>query len=265
MSIIINNSYSEVHHLYFGVAQDSVLGPALFNIYVRSFYTLIENEGFEIKGFADNHQIYASFAPSFEHHYLVTKFNNIFSTVNIWTSKYFLKLNPRKSQIIIFCTETLKRQLKIIGFFLDNTCIRLSNTVSNSGFILDSHLNFKQQVNNCVSSIFASIKNIARIKYYLTTKKLSILVSSLIVSKLDYCNSLYYGIKSFLLKKSQYAQNCAAILIFNWKKFDHVTDLFYELRWLPARYRIQNKICLLTYKCINSTFFHILMNCVLSF
>ena len=117
MSIKINNSYSEVHHLYSGVAQESVLGLALFNIYAHSFYTLIENEGFEIKGFADDHQMYASFAPSFEHHYLVTKFNNIFSTVNIWTSKYFLNLNPRKSQIIIFCTETLKRQLMIIGFF----------------------------------------------------------------------------------------------------------------------------------------------------
>ena len=150
MSIKINNSNSEVHYLYSGVAQGSVLGPALFNIYIRPFYTLIENEGFEIKGFADDHQIYALFAPSFEHHYSVTKLNNIFSIVNIWTSKYFLKLNPRKSQIIIFCTETLKRQLNIKGFFLNNTCIRFCNTVSNLGFILDSHLNFELQVNNCV-------------------------------------------------------------------------------------------------------------------
>ena len=83
LSVKINNSCSEVHQLHCDVTQGSVLGPALFNIYIRSFYTLIENEGFEIKGFAGDHQIYASFAPSFEHHYLVTKFNNIFSTVNI--------------------------------------------------------------------------------------------------------------------------------------------------------------------------------------
>ena len=127
--------------------------------------------------------------------------------------------------------------------------------MSNLGFIFDSHLNFEQQVNNCVSSIFASIKNFARKKYYLTKKELSILVSSLIVSKLDYCNSLYNGINSSLLKKLQYAQNSAARLIFNRKKFDHVTDLFYELHWLPVRYKTQNKICLLTYKCINSTLY----------
>ena len=99
MSIKINNSYSEVHHLYSGVAQGSVLIPEACSIqYLHSFYTLIENERIEIKGFADNHQLYASFAPLFEHHYSVTKFNNFFLTVNIWTSKYFLKLNPRKSQ-----------------------------------------------------------------------------------------------------------------------------------------------------------------------
>ena len=171
MSIKINNSYSEVHHLYSGVAQGSVLEPVLLSIYIR-FYSLIENEGFEINGFADDHQIHASFTPSFEHHYLVTKPNNIFSTVNIWTSKYFLKLNPRKSQIIIFCTKTLKRQLNINRFFLYNTCIRFSNTVSNLGFILDGHLNFEQQVSNCESSILASIKSIARIKFYLTKKYL---------------------------------------------------------------------------------------------
>ena len=61
MSIKINNSYSEIHHLYSGVAQGSVLGPVLLSIYVRSFYSLIENEGLEINGFADDHQIHASF------------------------------------------------------------------------------------------------------------------------------------------------------------------------------------------------------------
>ena len=67
-----------------------MLGPGACSVqYLYTFfYTLIENEGLEIKGFAGNHQIYASFAPSFEHHYLVTKLNNIFSTVNIWTSDF---------------------------------------------------------------------------------------------------------------------------------------------------------------------------------
>ena len=99
-------------------------------------------------------------------------------------------MNPLKSQIIVFCNDALKRQLNINGFFLGNSCIRFCDTVRNLGFTLDSHLTLEQQVKECVSSVFASIKSIARIKH-LTRNEVTILVSSLILSKLDYCNSLY--------------------------------------------------------------------------
>ena len=77
MSVKVNDSYSQVHVLKSGVAQGSVLGPVLFNVYIRSFYKFFEREGFEIKGFADDHQIYASFAPTYQYQFLVTKLNCI--------------------------------------------------------------------------------------------------------------------------------------------------------------------------------------------
>ena len=168
---------------------------------------------------------------------------------------FFLKLNPLKSQIIVFCNDALKRQLNINGFFLGNSCIRFCDTVRNLGFTLDSHLTLEQQVKECVSSVFASIKSIAHIKHLLTRNEVTILVSSLILSKLDYFNSLYYDISCSLTKQLQYAQNCAARLIYNKRKYDHVTELLIELHWLPIKYRILNKIYLLTYKCIYPTSF----------
>ena len=111
-----------------------------------------------------------------------------------------------------------------MAFFLGNFCIRFCDTVRNLGFTLDSHLTLEQQVKECVSSVFASIKSIARIKHLLTRNEVTILVSSLILSKLDDCNSLYYDISCSLTKQLQYAQNCAARLIYNKKKYDHVTE-----------------------------------------
>ena len=73
--------------------------------------------------------------------------------------------------------------------------------MKNLGFTLDTHLTSEQQVQEYVSFVFASIKSIARIKHHLARQEVTILVSSLVVSKLGYCNALYYGI-SFLLQKN---------------------------------------------------------------
>ena len=81
MRVKINQSFSNKFILEFGLPQRSVLGPVLFNIYVRSVYKLIENQGFQIKGFADDHQLYVSFTPSFQFHCLGDKINAILTTI----------------------------------------------------------------------------------------------------------------------------------------------------------------------------------------
>ena len=77
------------------------------------------------------------------------------------------------------------------------------------------------------------------IRPYLSEKATAILVRSLILSKLDYVNSLLYGMSEGLLDKLQRIQNNAARLVYRKKKFDHVTPLMKELHWLPVRQRIE--------------------------
>ena len=162
---------------------------------------------------------------------------------------FFLKLNADKTQIIVFGPNAVTDKVCIHGTFVgENRCIRFSNTVSNLGVLLDSNLTFAAQVNKTVSAVFLSIKNISRISSFLTVKEKATLVCSLILSKLDYANSLYYGINSNLLSKLQYAQNSAERLVYKRRKHDHVTDVMKDLHWLPVKHRVTYKILLIVHK-----------------
>jgi len=76
------------------------------------------------------------------------------------------------------------------------------------------------------------------------------LVHALITTRVDYCNSVLYGITTTNLRPLQSVINAAARLITGKCKFDHITDtLRDDLHWLPVRQRIQFKLCSLVSKC----------------
>ncbi|KAI4888354.1 hypothetical protein NFI96_032617, partial [Prochilodus magdalenae] len=68
-----------------------------------------------------------------------------------------------------------------------------------------------------------------------------LLVQSLVLSRLDYCNSLLAGLPLRAIRPLQLVQNAAARLIFNLPKFTHVTPLLRSLHWLPVVARIRFK------------------------
>ena len=71
------------------------------------------------------------------------------------------------------------------------------------------------------------------------------------MSKIDYCNSLLYGIPDKLLNRIQRIQNYAARVVLRLHKFSHITPALAALHWLPVNRRIDFKIALLVYKALN--------------
>ena len=69
-------------------------------------------------------------------------------------------------------------------------------------------------------------------------------------SRIDYCNSLHYGLPNSHIMKFQRIQNAAARLVTRTLRFCHVTPLLFHLLWLAISYRIKFKILLLTFKCL---------------
>ena len=94
------------------------------------------------------------------------------------------------------------------------------------------------------------LKNIRSLKPYLSREALLKVTNSFITALIDYCNGLLYGITEHNINRLHRIQNCAARLITNTKKYDHITPVLYTLHWLPIRQRVQYKILLLTDKAI---------------
>ena len=83
--------------------------------------------------------------------------------------------------------------------------------------------------------------------------KTQLLFQALVISLLDYCNSLLVGLPASVIKPLQCIQNTAACLIYNLPKFSHVTSLLRDLCWLPVAARIWFKMTVLAFKAINET------------
>ena len=248
----INDSYSESEELLYGLAQGSVLGPPLFNIYVRSLYPFIQSLNYDIEGFADDHQLFKSFLPVFQVEVLGSGINDCLQNVSRWMDEFFLKLNKVKTKILVLAPPSILSQIEIKGIFTENTCIRFVSCAKNLGVWIDENLNFAAHIRKVVSSSFMVIRAIAKIKFFLPHEYLCTIVCSLVLSKLDYCNALYYGLYKSELSLLQSVQNAAIRLIDGNHKYDRVplSPLYEKLHWLRIQERIVFKLGLIMYKCV---------------
>ena len=249
--IKIGDTYSENGELDFGVAQGSILGPDLFNIYIRSMKKHVEPVRFSLFGFADDHQLMKTFLPVFQMYALDGDINRCFKSITEWMNHFFLRLNASKTKILVIIPPSLRNTIRIEGTFINNNCIRFVHSAKNLGVILDDELSFSEQVSKVVKTCFMIIRKLSKIKDFLTFEHLRTAVSALIFSRLDYCNSLYFGIHGELLNKLQYVQNSAARLVRRKNHFRGPTFEYIEkCHWLRIRERMVFKVCLMVHKCL---------------
>ena len=117
-----------------------------------------------------------------------------------------------------------------------------SSTVYDLGFLLDSQLTTKDHVSALCRSCFWQQRQLRLVRSSLTSDTAKTLVHAFVSSRLDYCNSLLYGVGDGLLKKLQAVQNAASRIVTGAKTFDHITPVLRDLHWLPVRQRIKYKL-----------------------
>ena len=74
------------------------------------------------------------------------------------------------------------------------------------------------------------------------------MINSAMTSRLEYCNSLLYGINGYLVSQLLRCQNDAALIVSLRRIYDHIAPVLKDLHWLPVEYRINYQILLLAYR-----------------
>ena len=129
-------------------------------------------------------------------------------------------------------------------------CLQYAN-VQSLGTWFDNHLSMKTSINKTCKSGLYYLHNNGRIKRFLSFEDRNSIVQAIVMSRIDYCNSLLYGVAATNLSKLQRVQNAAVRLVCSLPRHEHVTSSFIRLHWLPIKFRINFKIAMLCFKCIH--------------
>ena len=248
----IGNNSSANQALNYGIPQGSVVGPLFFVLYTCCFGTIIQKyPDIEYHEYADDLQLYITFDPKEDGalQMAIDRLANCVSEISVCMRMNLLKLNDDKTEFFIACSSYNAKYINDdITIRIGNSTIPLSSKIKNLGVLFDSSMSMTEHVKSIVKSVNFHLRNINRIRRYITQDSCHHLVRSLVLQRIDYANSTLYGITVKDSQKLQRLQNRAARIVFRQHRMHPSAPLLKQLHWLPVDSRIIFKLMLLTFK-----------------
>ena len=243
-TVSIQDRHSDRSLLRYGVPQGSVLGPVLFVLYASPVSDVISRHSMSHESFADDTQLYQS-APIAEIDSLISRTQDCILDLKEWMTTNKLQLNDDKTELMFVTKSTL---LPLPSTISVNDCpVSVSTSVRSLGVILDQSLSFENQFSNICKTAYLELRRISAVRHLLSTEATKTLICAFVLSRIDYCNSLFAGLPKYMTERLQRIQNHAARVIYRAKKYDHVSPLLHSLHWLSVSNRISYKISCLTF------------------
>ena len=131
--------------------------------------------------------------------------STVMSEIKKWMLLNKLKLNQDKTEFFVISSRSYQKHLQNVSITLDDVVLKPSPSVRILGVVFNSHMTTDDQIINVSRNIRYHLRNLGRIRKYLDESSAHDAVRALVLSRLDYCNSLivwHYFTTSLMLTAS---------------------------------------------------------------
>ena len=214
-----------------GVFQGSCLGPLLYCIFANDLSMYAEDA--VVVQYADDTQVLVSGKKS---HFrtLIQRMENVLASLDVWFRGNGLKVNANKTQLILLGSAPNIRQIDDFTVKFRGHDLVPTMNVKNLGLTFDRVLSWDSHISLLTRQCFGILSGLSHLRHCLPPRVISPIVSSLVISRVRYCITVFGNGTQTNNTRLQKIINYAAKVIFGRKKFDHVSDLLEDLGWLSA-------------------------------
>ena len=128
----------------------------------------------------------------------------------------------------------------------------MAGTIKSLGVTIDKALTFNTHVDNVCKAVCFHTRSLRHVRRFVDADVANYIASSMVGSRLDYCNSLLYETSASSIARLQRLQNSLARIVTLTPKRHHITPVMAGLHWLPIAARINFKIAALTFKILTT-------------
>ena len=132
--------------------------------------------------------------------------------IDNWMTVNMLKMNRDETELVVL-NASHRPPPPLMSISVCDEVISMSSAARNIGVLYDTSMSMEHHVTAACKAGFYHLRNISRIRKYISRRTAEILVHAFITCRLDFCNSLLYGQPKQTIKRLQYVQNIAARIV----------------------------------------------------
>ena len=136
-----------------------------------------------------------------------------YQDICLWMRSHRLQLNTSKTEFIWCCPPRRHQHIPDDDFLVGADRVKPVLYARNLGVFVDSQASHASHITHVAASCFSAMRHIRTIRKSLPPSALEMLVTSLVHSRLDYCNVVFAGLPSCDMHRLQFVLNSPIRLV----------------------------------------------------